>query len=76
MRVQQFQLSFFYAKRTEEIAQNQTSVKIWNILGLIFKLIGNYDVALDYYQKSLKIRQEIGDRQGEGVTLNNISQIS
>ena len=28
------------------------------------------------YLEALKISQEIGDRQGEGVTLNNISQIS
>ncbi|MBK7938965.1 MAG: tetratricopeptide repeat protein [Lewinellaceae bacterium] len=28
-----------------------------------------------YLQQSLKIQQEIGDRQGEGTTLNNISQI-
>ncbi|MCB0266391.1 MAG: tetratricopeptide repeat protein, partial [Calditrichaeota bacterium] len=35
----------------------------------------DYDTALDYLKKSLKIRQEIGDKSGEGTTLNNISQI-
>ena len=36
---------------------------------------GDYDKALAYLEQSLKIRQQIGDRSGEGTTLNNISQI-
>ncbi|KIM07774.1 MAG: hypothetical protein KU38_10395, partial [Sulfurovum sp. FS08-3] len=34
-----------------------------------------YDEALKYYKQSLAIRQAIGDRSGEGTTLNNISGI-
>jgi len=37
--------------------------------------IADYDTALDYLKRSLKIQQEIGDKSGEGTTLNNISQI-
>ena len=37
--------------------------------------IGNYSTALKYLKQSLAIRQEIGDKSGEGTTLNNISQI-
>jgi tetratricopeptide (TPR) repeat protein len=37
--------------------------------------LADYDTALDYLKRSLKIRQEIGDKSGEGTTLNNISQI-
>ena len=37
--------------------------------------LGDYDTALRYLQQSLKISQEIGDKSGEGTTLNNISQI-
>lgn len=37
--------------------------------------IGSYDMALKYLNQSLAIRREIGDRYGEGVTLNNISQV-
>ncbi len=32
-------------------------------------------MALTYLQQSLSIAQEIGDKSGEGTTLNNISQI-
>ena len=37
--------------------------------------LGNFRVALPYFQQSLQISQEIGDKAGEGTTLNNISQI-
>ncbi len=37
--------------------------------------ISRYREALPLFEQSLKIRQEIGDRAGEGTTLNNISQI-
>ena len=34
--------------------------------------VGDYDTALKYLEQSLGIRHEIGDKSGEGVTLNNI----
>ncbi|XOF34272.1 MAG: tetratricopeptide repeat protein [Candidatus Electrothrix sp. YB6] len=37
--------------------------------------IARYSEALPLYEQSLAISQEIGDRAGEGTTLNNISQI-
>jgi tetratricopeptide (TPR) repeat protein len=37
--------------------------------------LGEYTPALEYYEQSLAIRRAIGDRSGEGTTLNNISQI-
>ncbi|MCW5206096.1 tetratricopeptide repeat protein, partial [Desulfobulbus sp. F5] len=37
--------------------------------------IAKYKEALPLYEQSLAINREIGDRAGEGTTLNNISQI-
>uniref|UniRef100_UPI0037040136 tetratricopeptide repeat protein n=1 Tax=Halomicronema hongdechloris TaxID=1209493 RepID=UPI0037040136 len=37
--------------------------------------MGQYEQALDYYQEALAIRQEIGDRSGEGTTRNNIGAV-
>jgi ATP/maltotriose-dependent transcriptional regulator MalT len=37
--------------------------------------LGNFQQALPYLQQSLAIQQQIGDKAGEGTTLNNISQI-
>jgi tetratricopeptide (TPR) repeat protein len=32
-------------------------------------------IAFDYLKKSLAIKQKIGDKKGEGIAFNNISQI-
>ncbi len=37
--------------------------------------LGNFDDALPFLKQSLAISQQIGDKAGEGTTLNNISQI-
>ncbi|CAK8714453.1 MAG: Tetratricopeptide repeat-containing protein [Candidatus Electronema aureum] len=43
--------------------------------GYDFHRVARYSEALSLYEQSLVIRREIGDKAGEGVTLNNISQI-
>ena len=35
--------------------------------------LGNFQQALPYFEQSLHIRQEIGDKSGEGTTLNNMA---
>ncbi|MDM8524378.1 tetratricopeptide repeat protein [Desulfococcaceae bacterium HSG8] len=44
-------------------------------LGYALDMSLNYPEALNHYEESLAIYREIGDRSGEGTTLNNISQI-
>ncbi len=44
-------------------------------VGIQYLRIAKYDTALDYLKGSLAIVEEIGDKSGEGTTLNNISQI-
>jgi len=44
-------------------------------LGYALDLTLNLPESLKHYQQSLEIRNEVGDRKGEGVTLNNISKI-
>ncbi|MEO0407309.1 MAG: tetratricopeptide repeat protein [Cyanobacteria bacterium P01_A01_bin.135] len=43
-----------------------------NNIGEINRLLGNYPTALDYYEQSLALKREIGDRASESTTLNNI----
>ena len=38
-------------------------------------MLGNYPQALDYYQQSLAITRDIGDRATEGIALNNIGAV-
>ncbi|SMN14644.1 High-affnity carbon uptake protein Hat/HatR [uncultured Candidatus Thioglobus sp.] len=44
-------------------------------LGLLYLYTAQYSKALPYLETSLAISQEIGDKAGEGVTLNNIATI-
>lgn len=45
------------------------------LMGVLSKNIGEYEMALSYHEQSLTIMQKIGDKQGEGATLDNISNI-
>ena len=55
--------------------QNKFRAELLGHLGRLHDAIGNLDNALKHYEQSLAIQQEIGDKSGEGTTLNNISQI-
>ena len=46
-----------------------------NTLGKQALAAKNYAVALQYFQQSLVMRQELGDVGGEAAMLNNISQV-
>jgi len=43
--------------------------------GTIHSNISEYDTALDYLLQALTITQQLGDKSGEGATLNNIASI-
>ncbi|MBD3285822.1 tetratricopeptide repeat protein, partial [candidate division WOR-3 bacterium] len=43
-----------------------------NNIGLVYEHRGEYDKALDYYNKALALREEIGDKIWVASTLNNI----
>ena len=44
---------------------------LYNI-GSVYYFKGDYDKALNYYERALAIREEIGDKSGMGINLNNI----
>ncbi|NIM14018.1 MAG: tetratricopeptide repeat protein, partial [Candidatus Aminicenantes bacterium] len=46
-----------------------------NLLGTIYYVLGEFENALKFLHKSLDGCRKDGDREGEGTTLNNISQI-
>jgi len=53
-----------YAKKIESIGCNS--------LGAIFWTRGEYDKAINLFQKRLKISERLGDKQGIGMALNNL----
>jgi CHAT domain-containing protein/tetratricopeptide (TPR) repeat protein len=44
-------------------------------IGAIYKSQGDIDIALEYYQESLEMRQEINDKKGIASSSNNIASI-
>ncbi len=50
-------------------------IQMHNQIAQSQKMDGQLDNALEYLKQSLAISQAIGDKAGEGATLNNISQI-
>ena len=47
-----------------------------NNLGVESYLKGNYKAAIAYYKKSSQLYQQIGDKQGEALTLSNLGDIA
>jgi tetratricopeptide (TPR) repeat protein len=47
----------------------------FNNIGMIYDFWGNYDKAVEYYNKSLNIRQEVINIPGEALTRNNLARI-
>ena len=44
-------------------------------IGAVYRGLELYEEALENYQQALLIRREVGDRAGEGATLNNIGVV-
>jgi tetratricopeptide (TPR) repeat protein len=58
----------------KNVGEKSISNALFN-LGAILKLYGQNEQALALYAQALEIDRKIGNRKGEGTTLNNISQI-
>lgn len=51
------------------------NAEAYNIQGVSFWLKANYLQAVNYFERSLKIREEIGDKKGIAASLYNIGNI-
>ena len=70
---------FYYAQLEYDFALKVDNKKYMaqalNSQGVSFYFKGNYEKALEYYEKSLKISEEIGCKKGMGKSYNNIGNI-
>mgnify|MGYP006268793391 CR=1 FL=1 len=48
---------------------------IFNSIGFVYWTMGEYQKALDSYNQALPLRQAVGDRYGESITINNIAVV-
>jgi len=59
--LQKFQEALVCTRDTDD---RQGEGQSLNNIGLIYASLGEYVVALDYFQQALTLRREIGDRAG------------
>ena len=65
-----------YAKNSKEFRSMSISLgTAYNRLGLIHYNLAQYPKAIEYYNKSLTIREESKDYKGVGVTCNNLGNL-
>ncbi|HSH03441.1 MAG TPA: adenylate/guanylate cyclase domain-containing protein [Anaerolineae bacterium] len=46
-----------------------------NLIGVVYQVRGQFDVAQKYLERGLAVRRSIGDRMGESGILNNIGEL-
>ena len=59
-------------KIAKEISDRAGEGRAYGNLGNAYKLLGDYQKAIEYHEKDLKIAKEIGDRAGEGGAYGNL----
>jgi len=47
----------------------------YNLMGIVYRNIGEPHNALEYYQRALKIDKQIGNKKGEGIRVGNIGKV-
>ncbi|NOQ27946.1 MAG: tetratricopeptide repeat protein [Bacteroidales bacterium] len=68
-----------YAKEAEKLADkieytNGKAVSL-NLIGIYYYNRGNYSIALEYFHKSMELKEDSDDKIGIAVSLNNIGAI-
>ncbi|EIJ42290.1 hypothetical protein BegalDRAFT_1396 [Beggiatoa alba B18LD] len=69
-------LKVLFSLRDESTPNSAELARILDDIGRVYHSLGNLELALTNYQQSLAIQQEIGDKSGEGTTLNNMATIA
>ena len=60
---------------SEKIVYKKGIGNAYNGFGLTYMGKKNFPLAMEYYQKAVKIRTEIGDKEGLGWTYNNLGMM-
>jgi tetratricopeptide (TPR) repeat protein len=61
-----------HLKDDQVLKSKKTHCLVIGYLGNVYCSLGEVIKAIEYYEKALKIAQEIGDKQGEGTWIGNI----
>jgi tetratricopeptide (TPR) repeat protein len=75
--------SLLYAQRAVSDARkldDQTAMSEWTAqslsnLGAAYFYLGKYDFALENHLQALRIRETLGDKRGQAISLNNVGLV-
>jgi len=74
--IETLQQALFLGRQIQDLeGETLRKATILHRLGFVYDSIGQPEKALDYYNRALSIRQEVGDRSGEAATLNNLGAV-
>ncbi|WP_370384323.1 tetratricopeptide repeat protein [Catenulispora sp. GAS73] len=60
----------------ERLDDRFAQAELQHLLGIAYDATARYETALEHFQQALTLRRAVGDRRGEGVTLNGIGAAS
>lgn len=63
------------AAEAQKKKQDYWLAKAWNTCGITFHITSRYEKAVEFYKKSMAIREKIGDKEGVAASLSNIGAI-
>jgi tetratricopeptide (TPR) repeat protein len=67
-------LEIWEALEREELPEDLEGT-LANDLGLLYQAKGEWDKAIDYYQRSLEIKEKVGGEHGMSTTFNNLGSV-
>ena len=59
----------------EETLPESLEGTLYNDLGLVYQAKGEWDRAIEFYERSLAIKEKVGDEHGMSTTLNNLGSV-
>jgi tetratricopeptide (TPR) repeat protein len=65
----------FFEDLLEEELVDKLKGEVLNEAGLVYKDKGEWDKAIDYYQRSLAIDEKVGDEHGMSAIFNNLGSV-
>ena len=64
-----------HLQSTRKLAIEKGEASCYGNLGIMFKLLGEYEKAREYLEQALAITKEIGDRKGEASSCANLGNV-
>jgi len=65
----------FFEDLLEEELVDKLKGEVLGEAGLVYHAKGEWDKAIDYYQRSLEILEKVGDEHGMATTFNNLGSV-